>query len=167
MVAGSNYRRDYTVGDPFSPDPPQSNWVELKQTGQSDLEQRAVGFNCMNYNKAPEPSFFRHYMPNKTFTDANCPQGLRLELQFPSCWNGELDSDDHKSHVAYPDLVGNGNCPPTHTKRLVTMMFETIWDTGAAQFRGKSGSFVMSNGDRTGKLRRLPSIPESLARLTP
>ncbi|KAI0552153.1 hypothetical protein F4679DRAFT_571825 [Xylaria curta] len=150
MIAGSNYRRDYTVGDPYSPDPPQSNWAALKQTGQSDLEQRALGFNCLNYQKTPEASLFRHYMPNKTFTDANCPDGLRLELMFPSCWNGELDSEDHKSHVAYPDLVGNGNCPDTHTKRLVTLFYETIWDTNAAQFQGKSGSFVISNGDRTG-----------------
>ncbi|GAP83941.1 putative wsc domain-containing protein [Rosellinia necatrix] len=150
MVAGSNFRRDYTVGDPYSPDPPQSNWAGLKQTGQSDLEQRAVGFNCLNYKQPAEGSLFRHYMPNKTFTDAQCPDGLRLELMFPSCWNGELDSETHKTHVAYPDLVGNGNCPDTHPKRLVTMFFETIWDTNAAQFQGKSGSFVLSNGDRTG-----------------
>ncbi|KAI1149892.1 hypothetical protein F4825DRAFT_463754 [Nemania diffusa] len=150
MIAGSNYRREYTVGDPYSPDPPQSNWAALKQTGQSDLEQRAIGFNCLDYQAPAEASLFRHYMPNKTFTDANCPDGLRLELMFPSCWNGELDSETHKTHVAYPDLVGNGNCPDTHTQRLVTLFFETIWDTNAAQFQGKSGSFVMSNGDRTG-----------------
>lgn len=161
MIAGSNYRRDYTVGDPYSPDPPQSNWAALKQTGQSDLEQRAIGFNCLNYQTTPEASLFRHYMPNKTFTDANCPDGLRLELMFPSCWNGELDSEDHKSHVAYPDLVGNGNCPDTHTQRLVTLFFETIWDTNAAQFQGKSGSFVISNGDRTGKLRKSKTLEES------
>ncbi|KAI3321901.1 hypothetical protein HD806DRAFT_149827 [Xylariaceae sp. AK1471] len=150
MIAGSNYRREYTVGDPYSPDPPQSSWAGLKQTGQSDLEQRALGFNCLNYKTAAEPSLFRHYMPNKTFTDANCPDGLRLELMFPSCWNGEVNSDDHKSHVAYPDLVGNGDCPDTHTRRLVTLFYETIWDTNDAQFQGKSGSFVISNGDRTG-----------------
>lgn len=151
MLAGSNYRRDYTVGDPYSPDPPQSSWAELKQTGQSDLEQRAIGFNCLNYATTPEASLYRHYLPNKTFTDANCPDGLRLEIMFPSCWNGEVSSDDHKSHVAYPDLVGNGDCPDTHTQRLVTLFYETIWDTNAAQFQGKSGSFVISNGDRTGK----------------
>ncbi|KAI1305715.1 hypothetical protein F5Y03DRAFT_150063 [Xylaria venustula] len=150
MLAGSNYRREYTVGDPYSPDPPQSNWAALKQTGQSDLEQRAIGFNCLDYKAAAEPSLYRHYLPNKTFTDANCPDGLRLELMFPSCWNGELTSDDHKSHVAYPDLVGNGDCPNTHTQRLVTLFYETIWDTNAAQFQGKSGSFVISNGDETG-----------------
>ncbi|KAI1812874.1 hypothetical protein GGS20DRAFT_513114 [Poronia punctata] len=150
MIAGSNYRRDYTVGDPYSPDPPQSSWAGLKQTGQSDLEQRALGFNCLNYKKDAEPSLFRHYLPNKTFTDEHCPDGLRLELMFPSCWNGETTSPDHKSHVAYPDLVGNGACPDSHPLRLVTLFYETIWDTNAAEFQGKTGSFVISNGDRTG-----------------
>ncbi|KAI1340866.1 hypothetical protein F5Y15DRAFT_34570 [Xylariaceae sp. FL0016] len=150
MIAGSNYRRNYTVGDVYSPDPPQSNWAALKQTGQDDLEQRALGFNCLNYQKDAEASLYRHYMPDKDYLDANCPDGLRLELMFPSCWNGEDDSSDHKSHVAYPDLVGNGNCPDTHTQRLVTLFYETIWDTGDSAFSGKNGEFVVSNGDPTG-----------------
>ncbi|KAI1822004.1 hypothetical protein F4861DRAFT_425193 [Xylaria intraflava] len=150
MVAGSNFRRDYTVGDPYVPDPPQSNWAALKQTSQSDLQQRAIGFNCLNYQAPAEPSLFRHYLPNKTFTDAQCTDGLRFELMFPSCWNGELDSPDHQSHVAYPSLVGDGDCPDTHPQRLVTLFYETIWDTHNTQFQGKSGSFVISNGDRTG-----------------
>ncbi|KAI1084194.1 hypothetical protein F5B20DRAFT_568250 [Whalleya microplaca] len=151
MVAGSNYRRAYTIGDPDSPDPPQSNWANLKQTSQADLEQRAIGFNCLNYKSSnQEPSLFRHRMPDKDFTDANCPDGLRLELMFPSCWNGEATSSDHKSHVAYPSLVGNGDCPDTHTLRLPTLFFETIWDTGAKDFQGKAGEFVISNADPTG-----------------
>ncbi|KAL7625340.1 hypothetical protein AAE478_004556 [Parahypoxylon ruwenzoriense] len=150
MVAGSNYRRDYTVGDPKSPDPPQSNWAALKQTGQEDLEQRALGFNCMNYQKAPEGSLIRHYMPDKDFLDTDCVDGLRLELMFPSCWNGEITSTDHKSHVAYPSLVGNGDCPDTHPSRLPTLFYETIWDTAAKQFQGRKGEFVVSNGDPTG-----------------
>ncbi|CAJ2507562.1 Uu.00g087480.m01.CDS01 [Anthostomella pinea] len=149
MISGSNYRRDYTVGDPASPDPPQSNWAMLKQTGQDDLAQRALGFNCLNYKKDPEASLFRHYMPDKEYLDANCPDGLRLELMFPSCWNGETTSADHKSHVAFPDLVGNGNCPDTHTQRLVTLFYETIWATADSAF-GSNGEFVISNGDPTG-----------------
>ncbi|KAI5867207.1 hypothetical protein GGS23DRAFT_166100 [Durotheca rogersii] len=150
MVAGSNYRRDYTVGDPKAPDPPQSSWVALKQTSQEDLEQRALGFNCMNYQKTPEGSLDRHYLPDKDFLDANCIDGLRLEVMFPSCWNGEVAAQDHKSHVAYPDLVGNGVCPDTHTSRLPTLFYEIIWDTHANQFQGRKGQFVISNGDPTG-----------------
>ncbi|AGP59807.1 DUF1996 domain-containing protein [Streptomyces rapamycinicus] len=50
--------------------------------------------------------------PSKGFV--NCPSDSMLEsyLDFPQCWNGkDLDSPDHKSHMAYP--VG-GQCPATH-----------------------------------------------------
>lgn len=45
-----------------------------------------------------------------------CPPGkktaLRLHVTFPSCWDGvNLDSSNHKSHVAYPI---RGRCPSTH-----------------------------------------------------
>ena len=37
---------------------------------------------------------------------------LRLHVTFPSCWDGtNLDSPNHKSHVAYPT---RGRCPSTH-----------------------------------------------------
>ena len=44
----------------------------------------------------------------------NCPQGtdLRLHVRFPSCWDGmNLDSADHKSHMAY--AIGR-SCPKDH-----------------------------------------------------
>ena len=43
-----------------------------------------------------------------------CPAGSMMEsyLDFPQCWNGrDLDSADHKSHMAYPV---NSACPATH-----------------------------------------------------
>lgn len=50
---------------------------------------------------------------------ANCPVGDRLGavVVAPDCWNGtDLDSPDHRSHMAYRVQDGNGNakCPPTH-----------------------------------------------------
>ncbi|PRX65507.1 uncharacterized protein DUF1996 [Nonomuraea fuscirosea] len=53
-----------------------------------------------------------HVPPSKDFV--NCPSGTMLEsyLDFPQCWNGrDLDSADHKSHMAYP--VGQ-QCPSSH-----------------------------------------------------
>jgi hypothetical protein len=49
-----------------------------------------------------------------------CPndraQGLRLHVNFPSCWDGQhLDSADHKSHMAY---AVRGSCPATHPVSL-------------------------------------------------
>ncbi|KAK3077228.1 hypothetical protein LTS18_010865 [Coniosporium uncinatum] len=88
-------------------------------------------------------------MPDKEYLDANCANGLRLELMFPSCWNGkDLDSDDHKSHMAYPDLVMGGTCPEGFETQLVSMLYETIWNTYA--FKGIEGQFVLANGDPTG-----------------
>lgn len=73
--------------------------------------------------------------------DARCTDGLRLELAFPSCGNGELDSKDHKSHVAYPSLVKEGNCPKGYDVHYPFIFFETIYATNA--FAGERGEFVL------------------------
>jgi len=51
-----------------------------------------------------------------TSTVPTCPGGrmtsLRLHVRFPSCWDGaNLDSPDHKSHMAYPT---GRSCPASH-----------------------------------------------------
>jgi hypothetical protein len=46
----------------------------------------------------------------------NCAVGDKLvqEVYFPACWDGvNLDSPDHKSHMAYPRADGGG-CPSSH-----------------------------------------------------
>lgn len=150
MIAGNNNRRSYTAGDPSQPDPEKSQWQSLGQTGQSVLEQRALGFNCLNYNKQPEGTLFRHYMPDKDYLDANCADGIRLEIMFPSCWDGSnSDSPDHQSHMAYPNLVMTGECPYGYQTRVPSLMYETIWDTNA--FKGRNGHFYISNGDNEGE----------------
>lgn len=42
-----------------------------------------------------------------------CSSGIMVvSLRFPNCWDGRnLDSADHKSHMAYPS---GGRCPATH-----------------------------------------------------
>ena len=43
---------------------------------------------------------------------------VRLEIQFPQCWDGRnLDSPNHKSHMAFPDYrdaPARSTCPSTH-----------------------------------------------------
>ncbi|CAG7565647.1 unnamed protein product [Fusarium equiseti] len=150
MLSGTNERRTYSFGDPSKPDPEKSTWQALGQTSQSDLEERALGFNCLNYDKTPEGTLYRHYMPDKAYLDANCKDGIRLEIMFPSCWKGgdAVDSDSHKDHVAFPDLVMTGNCPKDYPVRLPSLMYEVIWNTAA--FADRSGRFVFANGDTTG-----------------
>ncbi len=114
------------------------------------LEAKAVGFNCLNYGSTAEPTLFRHQMPEKSFIDANCKSGIRVELAFPSCWDGKglTGGATNKAHVAYPDSVITGSCPPGFPTRMPGLMYEIIWNVQA--FAGMDGSFVFSNGDDSG-----------------
>src|SRR5206468_3431915 len=146
MIAGDTRQRNFTYP---VPDPPKSLWSGDQAT-QAALAQKAIGFNCLDYSKAPEASLYRHFLPDKSYLDANCKDGVRLELMFPSCWNGkDMDSVNHKDHMAYPAQVIDGACPPGFPIRTPGIFYETIVDTH--QFAGKDGSFVFSNGDPTGK----------------
>lgn len=52
-----------------------------------------------------------------------CPDGanLRLVITFPDCWDGSsIDSDDHRSHVAYNTA---GVCPPSHPVSVPQLQF--------------------------------------------
>ncbi|MCJ8191094.1 DUF1996 domain-containing protein [Sphingomicrobium aestuariivivum] len=53
------------------------------------------------------------------------PDRLRFDLFFPSCWNGtDLDSADHKSHLAYPVASGSRTvCPATHPVPIIRVSF--------------------------------------------
>ncbi|TLD18688.1 WSC domain-containing protein [Venturia nashicola] len=146
MVAGDSTRREFKLP---VPDPETSFWKE-SDFKQEALRQKALGFNCLHYKANwNENTLFRHFMPNKTFIDENCPDGIRIELAFPSCWNGkDLDSPDHKSHVAYPNFVQSGECPKGFPIRFPTLLFEVIFNTQAN--KAKDGQYVFSNGDTTG-----------------
>jgi hypothetical protein len=69
-----------------------------------------------------------------------CAGGIRATITFPTCWDGvNLDTPDHKSHVAYPSsgsYESTGPCPSTHPVHLPQVMYEVIWDT--RQFNDKS-----------------------------
>jgi len=87
------------------------------------------------------------------FPTSPCKVGIMVSVRFPTCWDGtNLDSPDHKSHVA--NGAGSG-CPSTHPVAIPQVFYETYWDT--TPFNDKSqwptdGSqpFVWSFGDATG-----------------
>jgi hypothetical protein len=160
MLAGDTRLRNFS-GE--VPDPEKSLWTAEDKT-QHNLAQKALGFNCLNYAKTPEGSMYRHFMPDKDYLDANCAQGIRAELFFPSCWNGkDLDSTNHRDHMRYPDLVDDGKCPKGFETRVPSLFYETIWDTNA--YKGVAGQFVFANGDPTGKFCK-PQPCSSLQVLT-
>lgn len=53
-------------------------------------------------------------------------RSLRVIITFPDCWNGtDLDSADHKSHVAYSHA---GRCPATHPVAIPQLQFSVEYD---------------------------------------
>ena len=155
MVSGNAMRRNGTV--PFPE--PSGPW---KGATQDELEQRAIGFNCLNYKSPkPEDTCYRHFMPDKAFIDANCPDGLRLEVVFPHCWNGkDLDSTDHKSHLRYGAAgINGGDCPAGFDHVITQILLETI--VPVANYKQRQGFFTLSNGDPTGRPDPPPSVLHS------
>ncbi|CAO2647436.1 Nn.00g083580.m01.CDS01 [Neocucurbitaria sp. VM-36] len=145
MLAGDTRKRNFTGS---VPDKPLASWGPDDLT-QESLAEKSLGFNCLNYGKAPEGSRYRHSMPTKEYMDENCANGIRAEIMFPSCWNGkDATAEDHKSHMAYPSSIDGGECPEGFDTRVPSLFYETIWNTYA--FKGKAGQFVWSNGDPTG-----------------
>lgn len=148
MIAGNNDLRNFS-NYPV-PDIDKSDWNKAPYNTQDFLRQAALGFNCLNYARSAEGSLYRHFLPDKAYLDAHCADGVRFELMFPSCWNQSagVSPADGKSHMAYPSEVMTGTCPEGFDTRLVSLFYETIWNTAA--FIGKDGEFVISNGDPTG-----------------
>lgn len=121
-------------------------------------------YNAPNFggdNAAPcqDATLDTEELPNKA-----CLGGIRSNILYPTCWDGKnLDSPDHKSHVAYPSggpaqFTGTstgGACPSTHPVKIPQIMLEIVWDT--TKFNNKadwpadgSQPFVLSTGDTTG-----------------
>jgi len=119
MVAGDTNRRTYN---------------------DSDFSQRAVNMMCMNDDTS---------IQYQGFPPTHC-KTLRAEVYFPSCWDGKnLDSSNHKSHVAYPE-VGNfdgGVCPKSHPVAILSIFYEFFFDTSSYT---DTNRFVFANGDTTG-----------------
>ncbi|KAH8979366.1 hypothetical protein EDB86DRAFT_657912 [Lactarius hatsudake] len=124
MLAGNPYLRSKPVGTP---------------------EATAITWKCIDYNGPDRPE-------TSGFVDnGNCPGSLRAQIFFPACWDGvNLDSADHKSHMAYPDGVNGGLCPYTHPHHLVSIFFEVWFNAGQFYNLNDGGRFVLANGDPTG-----------------
>lgn len=86
------------------------------------------GYNMLNPSDKPTGSGYfdcdgtgaipGHYA-NLVLAQAKCPvtASIQLVISAPDCWNGkDLDSPDHRSHVAHSAYIGQSypQCPSTH-----------------------------------------------------
>jgi hypothetical protein len=109
----------------------------LRRTqNNSDSAQRAVHVACLD--GGPQQAGF----PNQRCNT------MRWEVYFPSCWDGKnLDTPDHKSHMAYPLADFNfGVCPESHPVALYSLFYEFFFTTGVYA----DNKFAFANGDPTG-----------------
>lgn len=79
---------------------------------------------------------------------ASCPNApLRLRVEFPNCWNGRnLDSADHKSHMAYAGANGARGCPASHPVAVPALSLNFRWKISGSL----SGVRLSSGGVYTG-----------------
>ena len=88
-----------------------------------DQSSSIVRWHCQTWESSDGSN------PQWSATIPECvyPDRVRLDIFFPNCWNGvDLDSDDHKSHMAYPINNGGPNgtvCPETHPIPIVRPSF--------------------------------------------
>ena len=90
-----------------------------------------VGWGCGGFGAPPTSAVI-----------PNCPSNrpLHLRATFPGCWNGrDLDSADHKRHMAY--AVG-GRCPRTHLVAVPTLVLIFLYpETEQRRLLQASGRF--------------------------
>ena len=100
---------------------------------------------------------------DRSATVPTCPDTrgsfLRLHIRFPECWNGrQLDSADHKSHMAYATRAG---CPSTHPVEVPQITQIYRYPTrGGEGFSLASGGQYSAHADfvnawKPGALRKL------------
>jgi len=85
--------------------------------------------------------------------DRDCPYGIRVEVSFPECWNGQDLYKSDGSHVSYPAGANQrqGPCPWSHPIRLPQIMLEYTWSPSAwAPGVPTKGKLAWANGDTTG-----------------
>ncbi|RDX43613.1 WSC-domain-containing protein [Lentinus brumalis] len=128
MIAGDTNRRSYNA---------------------SSHADQAVTFVCQDFSGAHDND--PDWAERPSFFDHNCPDGMRAQVFFPSCWDGvNLDSSDHKSHMSYPvQNFNGGDCPDTHPVQLISLFYEMIATVDKFDYWGP-GTWVLANGDTTG-----------------
>jgi hypothetical protein len=102
------YYRRATLAQ-VQPFPSGFKMIAGSSTAMEPQDTRITYWNCGVAGGVP---------PSSTVPTCPATQGsfLRLHVRFPSCWDGlNLDSTDHKSHMAY---ATRGACPSTHPVAL-------------------------------------------------
>lgn len=115
---------------------------DMRRMGQPQPENENFAFRCVS-----------NQIDRKTIAEAieDCGgEGQVIAgVMFGPCWNGELDSPDHRSHLVHPRYIGNAwpNCPASHPKLLPTLTQHVAYTIR------RSDGEVYFTSDRMGSMR--------------
>ncbi|KAL1725704.1 hypothetical protein EV714DRAFT_220827, partial [Schizophyllum commune] len=123
----------------------------LRTFDNDSVSQHAISYKCLQFDGQPMEDY--NGLPL-----VSCPAGIRAQISFPSCWDGQnADSEDHKSHMAYPSGgADTGTCDDPKFNVTVPRVFMEVswytmdWDKIRDQAMNPSQPYVLSNGDTTG-----------------
>lgn len=132
-------------GEPVEQPFPQGLRIIAGDMHATTPQPKAVGYKCAG---TVDTGRQRGYWDE--FPSCNPDETLVIELRFPDCWNGtDLDSADHKSHMAYSSGAAAA-CPASHPVKLPQLQYE-VWYYGvngpAESFRLASGGPYTMHGD--------------------
>ena len=94
----------------------------MTQPGE-EQDPAIARWHCQTWESddATNPQF------SATIPECEEPDRVRMDLFFPSCWDGvNLDSADHRSHMAYPVNDGGPegtHCPDSHPVPVVRVSY--------------------------------------------
>ena len=124
----------YFFGAKFGPTAPLPYGLKIVAGGR-----RNTGFTC-----------FDHTMPHaesRGVPPCSPTQHLAMAVHFPDCWNGrDLDSADHRSHMAYAE---GGICPSTHPVHVAKLGLWVIYKVpgNRQNLRFSSGALETAHAD--------------------
>ena len=127
------YYRRKTL-EPVRPFPAGLKMIAGNSHATAPQDLRVTFWNCGAQADVPRSAT----VPTCADTRA---QGLRLHVNFPSCWDGvHLDSANHQSHVAY---AMRGQCPATHPVAVpaIALIYRYPITGGAAVSLASGGQY--------------------------
>ena len=129
-LVGAGYYVRRTLG-PVQPFPPGLKMIAGNQTARRAQSLSVVGWACGGLGTYPRSAAVPACGPDRA---------LHLRATFPNCWNGrDVDSVDHKRHVAY---AISGMCPRSHPVALPSLVLIFLYpSTGLVRPVQASGRF--------------------------
>jgi len=140
-MAAIYYKTGYTGVAPASvqPMPDGLRMIAGTSTAKTPVQWGPATFACIDPATGDGPTVFA--LPS------TCPVGhtIWMRVVFPQCWDGvNLDSPDHKSHMAYP----SGGCPASHPVAIpeitINVLYPVTEEGAPARWRLASDSYDSS-----------------------